>query len=156
MLVFIIFLNTACSNTPQFGAVVSEMLSSESYNITVTLNVSNKLNPNKDGRPSPLVIKILQLNDDAKFTQAGIEEILMSTDTVIGEALVGVDQAMAFPGKNQELKLNVNSQAKYLGVVAAFQHEGGTSKKIIPIEGRWSRDICIKLTDTSLSKAERC
>lgn len=145
-----------CSSSPQFGAVVSEAISSDSYGIKVNIKVSNELNPTNDGRPSPLVLKILQLNDDTKFAQTSVDELLMSTDAALGGALVGQDQEMMFPGKSETLNLDVNEKARFLGIIAAFQNEDGISKRVISIEGRWSRDICMELSSTTLSKAERC
>jgi type VI secretion system protein VasD len=157
-LLFLPFLSllSACSNTPQFGATVSDIFSGDSYEIEVNLTVSTGLNPNQAGRPSPLVIQVFQLIDDTKFLQADIEKLLSNAEAELGASLVKSDQTLAFPGKNQEYELDVNSDAKYLGVVAAFQKEGGVARQIIDIEGRWSRDLCIELANTSLAKANRC
>lgn len=146
----------ACSSKPQFGAVVSEMISNDTYDIQVKLQVSDKLNPNPEGRPSPLVLQIFQLKDDSKFSQASIDVVLSNPDLELGADLIKVDQTMAFPGKSKEYVFDVNSEAKFLGVVASFQKEDGKAKQLIDIEGHWSRDICITLSDTSLTKAERC
>ncbi|MBZ9613434.1 type VI secretion system lipoprotein TssJ [Rheinheimera maricola] len=150
------FAFSGCSSNPQFGAVLAEAISTDSYEIKVFIDVANDLNPTHDSRPSPLVLKIFQLNDDAKFVNLSIDELLVSTEAVLGGELVGIDQAMMFPGKNQELKLVINKGAVFLGVIAAFQKEDGVAKRVIPIKGRWSRDICIEISSISLTKAERC
>ena len=156
VLIISFFTLLSCSTTPQFGALISESLSRDSYNIKVRLTVPSTLNPTQHGRPSPLLVRLVQLKDSANFQNKDSSELLSKIDSSLGTDLIEFKETMLFPGKDQEFELKVNSDTKYLGMVAAFQQEEGIGKKIISIEGQWSRNLCVEFSDTSITRAERC
>lgn len=156
VLVLVVLSLNACSTNPQFGAIASEILSNDTYEVKVTLTVSDQLNPDRDGRPSPLVLYILQLHDDNKFLNADLRSLVDNPQAEVGDDLIQIDQTLTFPDTYKEFTLTVNSETSFLGIVTAYQKEGGKVSELIEIEGRWSRDLCIDLDSTQLTSAQRC
>ncbi|WP_395344308.1 type VI secretion system lipoprotein TssJ [Ningiella sp. W23] len=152
----VVGLATGCSSNPQFGAAVSELLTVDSYDIRVKLTVSQDVNPDPNGRPSPVVLQIFQLTNDSKFQQANLADLLDNHEAMLAAELIKMDRTLASPANNLTYELTVNADTKYLGVLAAFQKEDGIAKRVIDIEGGWSKDICIELAKTSIAAATRC
>lgn len=146
----------ACSSNPQFGAVLSEKLLGDTYTVEVRVTVSETLNPDTNERPSPLVLSIIQLDSESAFQSASVSELLNISESAPINGFIKKDSALLFPGKDQELDLEVSDDAEFIGVVAGFQIEDGDGKQLIPLKSALSRDLCIVVADTSLTKAERC
>lgn len=132
------------------------MLSSDTIDINVELTVGSNLNPDSSGRPSPVELKLFQLTNDSKFIGASVVELLQDSDAALSADIISFDQTMVFPGESKEYELVVDKNADFIGVFAAFQDEGESSKKIIDMTGGWFKDICITLNENQLVTAERC
>jgi type VI secretion system protein VasD len=82
--------------------------------------VSDDLNPDANGRPSPLMLGIYQLKSPDKFSNDDFFSVFNPDSTALGDDLVGREQITLQPGGTRTLELEVDPEAAYLGVVGAF------------------------------------
>ncbi len=136
---------------------MSDAISNDTYNITVQLKTSATLNPDNNGRPSPLYVKIFQLKDESSFQKLTLDELLFLQKTAFASNdILAVDETTLLPSTTKELELSINSDATYLGILAAFQREAGKFKQAIKVEGKWNRDLCISLAESDIESVDLC
>jgi type VI secretion system protein VasD len=86
----------------------------------VSIVAAPDLNPNREGRPSPVFVRLLLLRDATRFMNAEFDEVTVKSDQVLAAALLGRDERMVAPGSTTRLTLEVPPEARVLGVVAEF------------------------------------
>jgi type VI secretion system protein VasD len=86
----------------------------------VSIVAAPDVNPNREGRPSPVFVRLLLLRDGAKFLNGGFDEVTVKADQVLAASLLGRDERMVQPGSAINVTLEVPPEARMLGVVAEF------------------------------------
>jgi type VI secretion system protein VasD len=79
---------------------------------------SSEVNPNAQGRPSPVHVRIFQLRDDAAFTSAEFSSLVEKEQETLGASLVRRSEEDFSPGEERELQLNIAPETRMVGVVA--------------------------------------
>lgn len=78
------------------------------------------LNPDVNGRASPVVVRIYQLSDDSDFKNAGFAALYRSEEATLGKTLLAKQEFTAFPGEKISVRVEIANGASVLGVVVAF------------------------------------
>ena len=86
-----------------------------------TLSASADVNPDSEGRPSPVVVRIYQLKGDAEFNDAGFFALFDNEKATLGENLIMRDERTLFPGQKAPFNVALSPDARFLGVVAAYR-----------------------------------
>lgn len=86
-----------------------------------TVIASADVNPDSQGRPSPVVVRIYQLSGDAEFNDAGFFALFDNEKATLGSSLIMRDERTLFPGQQVPLNLALAPDARFLGVVAAYR-----------------------------------
>ena len=86
-----------------------------------SMNAVETVNPDVQGRPSPLVIKIYQLKAKDKFELAGFFELFDQADATLGADMLGVEDVMMTPGEIRSYEGVVNPNTRFIGVVGAYR-----------------------------------
>jgi type VI secretion system protein VasD len=89
--------------------------------VKVQITAAGDVNPTTDGRPSSLVLRIYQLKADTKFTAAEFFDLFEKQDEILAGELVASQELNLGPGETRELELEVSSEAKHIGVIAAYR-----------------------------------
>lgn len=97
----------------------------------VTLNIyaSDNINPNENGNPRPVVVRLYQLRDNVRLENAQYDDVLLRDKEVLAEDIMKVDEVTVFPNDLVEVKFERNKQASYLAGVALFHGPQGQSWK---------------------------
>jgi len=88
--------------------------------VSVSVIASPDLNPNREGRPSPVFLRLLVLRDGTKFLDAGFDEVTGKLDQTLAGSLIGRDERLVQPGVTLKIPLEIAPEARMLGVVAEF------------------------------------
>jgi type VI secretion system protein VasD len=83
--------------------------------------VSEDVNPDRSGRPSPVVVRTYELKSLAAFDTAHVYGLLEQDREVLGGDLLGRDELPLKPGERRELKKTLQADTRYFGVTAAFR-----------------------------------
>jgi len=102
----------ACSGAPKKLKVIE---------LTTEVTVAKGLNPDVDGRPSPLKLIIYQLGAADQFQNADFFTLFDPQNASLGADLLGQKQMTLAPGEDQELKAEFDPDTAYIGVVGAFR-----------------------------------
>lgn len=87
----------------------------------MTVVAQSDVNPDAGGRPSPVVVRVYQLQQDAKFANADFFALFDDEQQALGADLLARDEIELAPGERKVLQVEVKGDAKFLGAVAAFR-----------------------------------
>jgi type VI secretion system protein VasD len=121
--------------------------------VAVSIAAVTNLNPTPDGRPSPLLVRIYQLRDTAKFNAAGFFALYENDDQTLAGELAGREELVVQPGQSVNIDLgDVAEGVRYVGVFAAYRDLGqAVWRKSIDIPRGRSTKIAVSLSVNGLA-----
>ena len=94
---------------------------SELSKINLKLSASDQVNPDLNGRPSPIVVRLFELRHPVAFESADFFSLYERAAKSLAPDLVASEELQLRPGEIRELKLSVQSQSRYVGILAAYR-----------------------------------
>ena len=87
------------------------------------LNVAahGNVNPDDNGRPSPVVLRVYQLKDDAAFKDAEFFALFDKEQATLGASLVGRKEFVLAPGDHQNVDYPILEDTRFVAVAAGFR-----------------------------------
>ena len=79
------------------------------------------VNPDADGRPSPIVLRVYQLKADAAFANADFFALYDQEQQTLGADLLAREEFVLAPGDSKKVEFGVQPEARFIGVAAAFR-----------------------------------
>ena len=90
--------------------------------LLVTVAASPLINPDLDGRPSPVTVRLYQLGSEEAFTQADFGSLYEHDDKALGKSLLGQIEEIMEPGGIKALSVKkLNPDTVFIGVVVGFR-----------------------------------
>jgi type VI secretion system protein VasD len=89
--------------------------------LDLTLNGSAELNPDLNGRPSPIVLRLIELKHPVAFETADFFSLYQRPKEALTPDMVTLEELELRPGEQRELKLFVQPGSRYVGVLAAYR-----------------------------------
>lgn len=84
---------------------------------------SNKdLNPNNSNVPSPMVLMMYELQDDAAFMKLDFWSLTDDAKKTLDGTLISQSKHLLVPDENQTYKILFDKNAKYIGLVGGFRN----------------------------------
>ncbi|WP_258132443.1 type VI secretion system lipoprotein TssJ [Aliivibrio sifiae] len=142
-LITLLFIS-ACSNTPD-----------PTY-VALTLNASANLNPDHVERPSPLVVKIIEISSITSFENAEFFDLYNNAKSTLGSDFIAQEELILRPGDKKTIKLKLDIKGQYLAVIGAYQNiESADWYYIYSVEPEEAQKIELIATDSAIVKLER-
>lgn len=94
---------------------------SEMTKLDLTLAGSEALNPDLHGRPSPIVLRLIELKHPVAFENADFFSLYQRPKEALAPDMVVQEELELRPGETRELKLSVQPGSRYVGVLAAYR-----------------------------------
>lgn len=94
---------------------------SDTTKLDLTLQASEDLNPDLHGRPSPIVVRLLELKNPSSFSNSDFFSLYQRPKESLMPDLVSFEELEVRPGEARELKLSVRPGSRYVGVIAAYR-----------------------------------
>ncbi|AXI64226.1 MULTISPECIES: type VI secretion system lipoprotein TssJ [Pseudomonas] len=89
--------------------------------INLKLTGSDQLNPDLNGRPSPIVVRLFELKHPVTFENADFFSLYERAKESLNPDLVASEELELRPGETVELKLSVEEGSRYIGILAAYR-----------------------------------
>jgi len=89
--------------------------------IKMNIVVSADANPDAQNRPSPIVVRVYQLKDDAAFKDADFFALYDKEQATLAAALVSREEFELAPGEHRSVDYKLSPDAHFVGVTAAFR-----------------------------------
>jgi len=89
--------------------------------VQADFSVSEEVNPDITGRPSPIVIRVYELKSLGNFESADFYSLLENYESVLGSDLVNSVQVHLNPGETQTFNQTTSEETNFVAVIAAFR-----------------------------------
>jgi type VI secretion system protein VasD len=116
-------LGLACSSSAP--VVVQPPKSCTLQIVGMTIISSPKLNPEEDGSPRPVQLRLYQLKTDNRLLNASFDQVWKDDKTTLGDDLVKVDEFPVYPDTRTEVKFERDPAALFVVGVALFRNPKG-------------------------------
>jgi type VI secretion system protein VasD len=107
-----VFSLTGCSSMSPYSSTTK---------LDLSLTGSDQLNPDINGRPSPIVLRLIELKHPVAFENADFFSLYQRAKEVLSPDLVTFEELELRPGESRQLKLSVQPDSRYVGVFAAYR-----------------------------------
>ncbi|WP_338497236.1 type VI secretion system lipoprotein TssJ [Pseudomonas sp. WP18] len=89
--------------------------------LNLTLAASDQLNPDLNGRPSPVVVRLFELRQPVAFENADFFSLYERARETLSPDLVDSEELELRPGDSVELRLGLTGDGRYVGLLAAYR-----------------------------------
>ena len=89
--------------------------------LNLTLTATDQLNPDLNGRPSPVVVRLFELKHAVAFESADFFSLYERARETLSPDLVSSEELELRPGETIELRLGIVGGGRYVGVLAAYR-----------------------------------
>ncbi|WP_240478353.1 type VI secretion system lipoprotein TssJ [Photobacterium aquae] len=105
---------------------------------SVKFEITEDVNPDLNGRASPVVVKVFSLSSRTLFDNQDFFSIYDDPNKVLGPDLIETNEFEFLPGSNYQYEINLTPGIRYAGILVAYRD----------IENaRWREVIEIDMTD---------
>ncbi|MBU2870470.1 type VI secretion system lipoprotein TssJ [Colwellia sp. E2M01] len=87
----------------------------------VNFNASEDINPDMNGRASPVVIKVLELSSRTIFDTQDFFTLYESPEDILGPDLLRKDELELQPDELKKYKMELDKNTRYVGFVVAYR-----------------------------------
>ncbi|KOF52626.1 MULTISPECIES: type VI secretion system lipoprotein TssJ [unclassified Achromobacter] len=87
----------------------------------VELTASKDVNPDSNGRASPIQVTIFELRSSSQFESKDFFTLLGNPQAALGAELLDTEQVILKPGETRVVRRPGNVQARVIGVVAGYR-----------------------------------
>jgi type VI secretion system protein VasD len=120
----------------------------------MTLSASDDTNPDSNGRPSPVVVRVYQLKTDAAFTAAEFFSLFDDEQKVLGAELISRDEFLLAPAERKTIDVALSGQTRYVGAIAAFRDIRNSQWRVLVPTPRNGLTIAVERARIVLSGME--
>jgi type VI secretion system protein VasD len=89
--------------------------------LNLNLAASDQLNPDLNGRPSPIVVRLFELRHPVAFENADFFSLYERAKESLAPDLMSSEELELRPGETVNLKLSVKEGSRYVGILAAYR-----------------------------------
>ena len=116
---------------------------------------SNSLNPDLGGRPSPIVVRLIELRHPAAFENADFFALYQNPRQALAPDFVTQEEFELRPGSWRALKVHVQPGSRYVGVLAAYRDLQETRwRQVIPLEEQALHKVRLHLDDQGVRRLD--
>ena len=147
---FIALMLSACSSDPPKEE--PKPAEPQPTKIQVNISVSSQVNPDINGRASPVVVRLYELKNIGKFEEADFYKLFENHEASLGSDLLASEKFHFKPGDIKTLSHTVAPDTKYIAVTAAFRDfNQAIWRDSIAIESAKTTELSIVLDKLNVS-----
>lgn len=137
-------LNSGCSTTAKILNLDTE--------VVLDFQVWPKINPDDNGRASPLVVRMYELKDSRQFLAEDFIDLFEESKERLGADLLAERRLRELtPGLNRTETFQLAPEVKYIGLLGEFiQYENAQARVVIAIEPNRKTKKVIWINKTKL------
>ena len=124
---------------------------SQKTKLDLKVTSSHDLNPDQNGRPSPVVVRLYSLVSPANFENADFISLYQNDKEVLGSDFLRREEKNFEPDETFEAQLEFTEKANFIGIVVAFQDiEQSTWRLVLPLDKKDHNYLSFSLTANSI------
>lgn len=142
MVIAITVLLAGCSSLSPFSKMTK---------VNLTLTGSDRLNPDLNGRPSPIVVRLYELSHPVVFENADFFSVYERAKESLAPDLVASEELELRPGETVELMLSVEKGSRYVAILAAYRDLAHTQwRYTAPVTPKAVTDVALILDEMGI------
>ena len=111
-----------------------------------SIKAAPAINPDQNGRPSPVVVRIYELKSLGAFNSADFFSVFERESETLGSDLVGREEYDLGPAETRPYRRQLQPDTKFIGVIAAFRDlENSRWRQTTPVPAQKKVSITIGL-----------
>lgn len=111
-----------CSVADTLGSQALKVYFSRPTKIIATYEAASDMNPDDEGRASPLVVRIYELKSLSVFDNADFFSLYDDDKTVLEQDLVRSEEMEFVPGQSiEEWERELQEETRFVGILAAYR-----------------------------------
>jgi type VI secretion system protein VasD len=120
----------ACASSPEVAPSCGQPMP-----IPIAIDVSDRWNPDAEGRALPSELRLYQLADASSLDTASFEDLWLRARETLGEALLSEETVTVYPEEHISRRLTLNPEARAFAAVAIVREpQGRTFRAVVPID----------------------
>ncbi|WP_157793087.1 type VI secretion system lipoprotein TssJ [Bordetella genomosp. 8] len=126
------------------------------HDIHLRLTAAPDLNPDRDGRPSPVIVRIYELAQSDDFCQADFFDLYDNDKRILGKNLLSRSVLAVRPGQRLVLRPSLVPGTRYLAVFVAYRDiYRARWRAVVGLPDSGDIDWVVTLAAGSVAVAER-
>ncbi|EKO3564622.1 type VI secretion system lipoprotein TssJ [Vibrio metschnikovii] len=118
----------------------------------VEVIAGDNINPDMNGRPSPVVIHIFELTSDTLFKNQGFFSLYENSDESLGPDMISKTEMSLSPGQSELYRSSMKPGVEYIGVIVAFRDiENANWRKVIRVDRTGYKKYTLLLDELTLA-----
>ena len=118
----------------------------------LNIYAENNINPDMNGRPSPVVVHIFELTSDTLFKSQGFFSLYEDSNEVLGPDMVEKTEISLSPGQSEHYRSSMKPGVEYIGVIVAFRDiENANWRKVIKVDRTGYNTYTLLLDELTLA-----
>jgi len=120
-------------------------------NLGLQISTTADVNPDMQGRPSPIILHVMELNSTEQFNRLDYMGLTQPSGAALGAELLGKTQVVLQPGESKTLPMEINPMTTAIGLVAGYRDiDNAAWRKTIPIIPGKTKRLSITLEQTQI------
>lgn len=120
--------------------------------IHFVIEADQLVNPNENGEPSPVVVRVYELKGTSAFNQAQFFDLLDNDSKLLGADLVAKRELELKPGDRADFQRDTPVESRYVGVIAGFRTGDSSQwRKTAEIVPEQNNTIIVKVAASAIS-----
>ena len=121
--------------------------------LTVNIQAAATVNPDMQGRPSPIVVQVLELRSADQFSRLDYFSLSNDIAASLAADLLNQQQLVMKPGENRIINLELNAQTTTLGFIAGYRDMDNAVWRQTVAVNEGVKSVSVKLEQQQLSAA---
>lgn len=125
----------------------------DNVDFTYQITASHDINPNINGQPSPVLVRVYQLSNNVNFNNASYDALFDNEHSALGAEFISINEYLVHPNTSNPVQLQISKNVKYLGVAVGYRSIDMVNWRAVvavPEEHFWS-DLGIEIKVDTLS-----
>ncbi len=140
-------LMTGCSTLSPYSTLTK---------VNLKLQASDQLNPDLNGRPSPVVVSLFELKHPVAFENADFFSLYEHPKEALSPDMVSSEQLELRPGETIALKLSVEEGSRFIGILAAYRDLPDTQwRYTVQVAPQEITDVALILDKAGILNAQK-
>lgn len=120
-------------------------------NLGLQISAAADVNPDMQGRPSPIILHVMELNSTEQFNRLDYMGLTQPSGAALGAELLGKNQVVLQPGESKTLPMELNPMTTAIGLVAGYRDiDNAAWRKTVPITQGKTKGLSITLEQTQI------
>jgi type VI secretion system protein VasD len=120
----------------------------------ITLVAAADVNPDIEGHPAPIVVRIYELKEEGGFNSTDYFRLIDREQEALGSSLIAREEYELQPGESRTWELKIPPEARFLGAAAGFRDLTNSHWKALlqaPRKGFRTRKLAINVAKAAIT-----